>query len=125
MVNEKIIGDKIRSNVWVYKPNNPYSAIEYVAVWDTGSSRTLISEKVVKELQLDLTGEKIKIGNIQSQFLETGIYYCAIFLSDKIKPFGVESPLIPVSRTDCDVIIGLDIIMLGEFKIAGDVFTYK
>jgi len=45
--------EKILSKVWI---SNGDSIKEYVCIWDTGSMETIVSDKVVSELNPEIKG---------------------------------------------------------------------
>lgn len=87
------------------------------ALWDTGATFSFVSPKVSKQLNLNTySKEKINCANGQS---ETNTYIVDIEL-----PCNVYIPTICVGEfvatDECDVIIGMDIISLGDFAISGN-----
>ena len=94
--------------------NQPYpTPKKYIAIWDTGATGSVISEKVVKELGLQPAG-----------FVP--IYHaggCGTFPWYKVNimlPNNVGFYEIKVTQaklTSADVLIGMDIISSGDFSI--------
>jgi predicted aspartyl protease len=87
--------------------------IEFVALWDTGATRSVISENVVKKLGLKPIGKRIVYhANGQST---VNSYDINIFLEDNIGFHALE--VTQGILSDMDVLIGMDIILNGDFAI--------
>ena len=94
------------------KDNSP-PLFEFEALWDTGATNSVISEKVIKECHLQPIG-------MTQVFHAGGISNCHIFLVNIFLPNNIAIPLINVTEgqlTDVDVLIGMDIITFGDFAI--------
>jgi len=97
----------------VVPPDVVQSAKEYSGIWDTGATNSVISQKVVDECELKPIGMVLVHGS-------TGSKYCETFLINIFLPNRVVIPSIRVTNaplTDCDVLIGMDIINQGDFAI--------
>jgi len=101
-----------------------YSA---TALWDTGATRTCISNKVVKDLELMPTG-KMDIHT------PAGIKSVNTYLLDIILPNNVPVKDCVVCDSDIgnqglDMLIGMDIISLGDFAVSNynkcTVFSFR
>ena len=95
------IGDSLPSNKWK-------------AVWDTGATKTCISQNVVDQLNL------VPIGKTKTS-TAGGIIECNTYCVDIILPNKVAANKIVVygvKLTDCDLLIGMDIISYGDFTIS-------
>ena len=83
------------------------------AVWDTGATATAISQTVAQNLKLKPTGvTKISTAG--------GIRMCNTYVIDIRLPQGVGILGLPVTEADIgmtDVLIGMDVIGLGDFTI--------
>jgi len=89
---------------------------EYEAIWDTGATHTVISKRVVDELNL-------KLHTKRKTFIADGsLEKCDVFLINLVLPNHVE--IIGVAAThlnigaSCDVLIGMDVIRYGDFAIS-------
>jgi hypothetical protein len=100
-----------------YDPNsgNPQPPWhEFRGIWDTGASHSVITSKVVKSVNIAQTGQAIV--NTANGKTSAGRYLVNIRLLN-----GVAFPGIQVTHgdlgDDVDVLIGMDIITLGDFSI--------
>ncbi len=86
---------------------------EYTAIWDTGATKTAISQRVVTDCALQPTG----MCKVQTAAGEktTCTYFVSLYL-----PNMVYIPQIRVSQVDlvgADVLIGMDVICAGDFAV--------
>ena len=86
-------------------------------LWDTGATHSCLDKKIIEKLKL----EPIGIG-IQSKtaggIVDTYSYYVDINLSNKIPLYYRNISGFPISdRLGVDLLIGMDIIRQGDFKI--------
>jgi len=91
---------------------------EYVCIWDTGATNTVVTKKVVNDLGLIPTG-KVKVqsvgqGALVNEF-EVDTYVVNIFLPNKVGIIGVRVSEGTIGSVD--VLIGMDIIAMGDFAI--------
>jgi predicted aspartyl protease len=86
---------------------------EYKAIWDTGATRTAITNKVATECGLKPTGMcKVKTASGET---DTCTYFVSLYL-----PNMVCIPQIRVTEAilfDADVLIGMDVIANGDFAV--------
>lgn len=91
-----------------------YQNIKWLAVWDTGTTNTCISPKVVERLKMRPSGREGKV--TANGIIRTPMYYATIQLPNNVIIGGI-----PVSCADlgdyCDVLIGMDVITQGDFSI--------
>lgn len=99
--------------------------MQYNGLWDTGATGSMITEKIVKELGL-IPVRQIETHHAQGTSINN-LYYVNIAL-----PNGIVIPNVPVADgklIDTDVLIGMDIISLGDFSITnrngGTVFSFQ
>ena len=89
---------------------------KYTAIWDTGATNTVISPRIVKDLQLkpiDVT--KVYVVDSEEPKI-VDVYFVDIGLPNK-----VHIPQLRVTCSavkNCDVLIGMDIIQHGDFNIS-------
>lgn len=87
---------------------------KWIGVWDTGASKSSISQRVVDELGL------ISVGNIVIS-TSNGIVTVDAYYVDFTLPNDETVKYVLVSCADLgdevDVLIGMDIISLGDFSI--------
>ncbi len=86
------------------------------AIWDTGATSSMISASVAKKLNLCVTG-KTRVSGVH------GIEDTAVYYADLIFGNGFVIPHVRMSEAadngGFDILIGMDIIGLGEFYISG------
>ena len=108
--------------------NEPGKALEsYVAVggegsmmavnalWDTGSTESLISEKIVKMIEPILKNKSKYV--TRDVVIECKTYAVSLSLSDEITFRDVLMKKADLSDKNVDIIIGMDIISRGDFEI--------
>lgn len=92
------------------------SVIEFRGIWDTGASRTAISPRVVRQLGLAYTGMRVCQGPNGRFNANT----CLVSMVFRVPGNQVWVPELTVSEAhlgDFDVLIGMDIIGLGDFAV--------
>ena len=107
-------------------PNYVKKKDNYVAIWDTGATNTVISEKLAKELNLTPGGTVTvsTAGGIR----EANKYILGLQLPNnlEIQNIMVTGGLL---NTDTDFLIGMDIITLGDFAVTNvngkTVFSFR
>lgn len=94
-------------------------------MWDTGSQFTFLSPRIIKALQLKPTG-RMGLSGINGES-EADVYTVHVVLPSDDAVINVEA--LSSDYSDYDVIIGMDIIMLGEFHFDKvddhNVFTFN
>lgn len=111
--------NKILTNVYLFKTSD--EIIKYIALWDTGATETLISKKVINELKLNEAG-KVEISTINGNQIVKR-YYTGLIIEGHSKSINI-APASFTSRTECDVIIGMDIINYGTFLLDKGKFSF-
>ena len=91
---------------------------QYLAIWDTGATGTVITPNVVTGLGLKPTGKVTvqgvgQAGTPAQHLCDT--YLVNIYLPNNVVIVGVRAS--ENSLADCDVLIGMDIIGHGDFAI--------
>lgn len=88
------------------------------ALWDTGSSESVISSKLVRKLSLHPIGSALLNGTSLS--CKTKIYEIILLFAEKqrIALQVTESP--QISNSGIDLLIGLDVISMCDFAISTD-----
>ena len=108
--------------------NEPGKALEsYVAVggegsmmavnalWDTGSTESLISEKIVKMIEPILKNKSKYV--TRDVVIECETYAVSLSLSDEITFRDVLMKKADLFDKNIDIVIGMDIISRGDFEI--------
>jgi hypothetical protein len=87
--------------------------IEYLGLWDTGATNSVISKKVVAECGLKPTGMILVHSATESKMSET--FLVSVFLPNRV---AFPSVKVTVGQLiDCDILIGMDIIGQGDFAV--------
>lgn len=97
----------------------------YVSLWDTGATNSVINQRVVDDLGLKPIGVTQVHGVGGAMITET--YMVSIEL-----PNSIRLPAIKVTKGDLgtlDVLIGMDIITLGDFSVtnkdSNTIFSFR
>lgn len=98
--------------------DNNSQLIPIKALWDTGSSESVISSNLVKKLSLQSIGSALLNGTNLSY--QTNIYEIILFLEKKQRIIlqVTESP--QISSSGIDLLIGLDVIGMCDFAISAN-----
>ena len=94
---------------------NPFMNRAYNAIWDTGATRTAISERIAKELNFPIVSKQYI--NTANGMIQVPLHCITIGLPDRkiIPEILVVSCILPSS---IDALIGMDIITRGDFSIS-------
>ncbi len=120
---------QIKTQVFIKSPLDETKISEnIIALWDTGATGTVISSNIVKELGLITTG-KITSNGVNGP-ASVNTYIIDVILPNKV---CIESVTVSESAHfgghGFDVLIGMDIISLGDFAITNEkgitVFSYQ
>jgi len=100
--------------------------IEADAIWDTGAELSLISPEIVTNLRLIPSG-KATISTPTDKKVPTNVYVVNIHLPNNAIVNKVK--VIGGTLSDCDILIGMDIITLGDFAVTNfngqTTFTFR
>ena len=103
-----------------------YNFKKYKAIWDTGATGSVITEKVVKELDLKPTG--MVMVSTASDERPANTYIVNIWLPHKVV-FGELKVTEGKLPGETEVLIGMDIISSGDFAVTNyndkTVFTFR
>lgn len=94
---------------------NPPTIKKYIAIWDTGATGTVITKKVANELGIQPTGitEVQHAGGIS----QSNTYLINVTLPNEVTIQGVKVTE-GVLAEGAPVLIGMDIIGLGDFAVS-------
>ena len=98
---------------------NPYQDNEFMkfkALWDTGAMGSVISPKLVESLELMPTGKVLLRGIHDEEVVNT--YIIEIVLPNNVVIRGLSASESKLTEST-DVLIGMDIIGMGDFAICG------
>ena len=98
------------------KTDKEHSFKEFRALWDTGATNSVITQKVVDLLNLIPTGKAHVLAVHNIEIVDT-------YIIDIVLPNKVYFPNVTVSfgkllGSDIDIIIGMDIISAGDFALS-------
>ena len=85
------------------------------ALWDTGASKSVITTKLVKSLNLTPAGTTEVHHGDGSSVRER--YIVNLFLPNQVCIAGVLATEFPASHENFSVLVGMDVICLGDFSI--------
>lgn len=85
------------------------------ALWDTGATSSCISQKVINTMGLIATGQ-MNVLTPQGS-MQVGTYLVDIFLPNKVLIKDVSVCGSNIDNQNLDMLIGMDIISLGDFAI--------
>ena len=99
---------------------------EYLGIWDTGATNSVITEKVVNECGLKPIGVA-KVSHVG------GESHCDVFLINMVLPNNIGISALRVTQGkitgNVDVLIGMDIMTLGDFVLSNfygkTVFSFR
>ncbi len=103
------------------------NAKKYKAIWDTGATSTVITQKVVNDLGLKQVSVA-QLTTASGKKDDAPVYLVAIFLPNLV--YRPELMVVQASVTgDAEVLIGMDIIGRGDFAVSNKdgktVFTFR
>lgn len=103
--------------------NNP--GRDWVSLWDTGATCSVITHDVVEKL--DLKPVSMSVVSTPQGSYNAYVYYIDLFL-----PNGVRFPKLQVLEgqpSGCDILIGMDVIGKGDFAVSSHndqtTFSYR
>jgi hypothetical protein len=109
----------------IYVSMQGENPLEFVAVWDTGATNSVITVDVVKRLNLCSEGSTVINGVTGSQVVDS-------YLVTFTLPNNFSKDIFATSCTEaigCDVLVGMDIISMVDFAItsgaSGTTFSFK
>lgn len=126
----------LKSEAYIGKPYDPanpppqlspqsHAAIKYDAIWDTGATNCVISNKVISDCGLQPIS--MAICHTANGQIITPVYLASIFLPNMVA-FG-SIRFTQGTIKDADILIGMDIICSGDFAVTNlnrkTTFTYR
>ena len=102
-------------------------SIQVVALWDTGATTTCVSQQVVKDLSLIVTGKAIM--TTPSNQTERNKYLVDIILPNNFKVSDHVVIDSDIDNQNIGMLVGMDIISLGDFAVSSfnnqTTFTFR
>ncbi len=109
------LSNVLKNNVGIGVPDDkPLKKLDWLAIWDTGATGTVITQKVVQKLNL-------KPIAVRSVATPQGTYDAYCYYVDLYLPNHVSFPKLLVMEgqpAGCDVLIGMDVIGRGDFAVS-------
>jgi hypothetical protein len=127
LANQLVSPVKIRPAFRPPKSTETPSPHQYNAIWDTGATGTVISQKVVDECDL----RPIAIANVVSIHgtERRPVFLISVSLPNKVIFYSVPAIGGEKFTGDVDVVIGMDIIRQGDFAVTNNenqtVFSFR
>lgn len=126
LINEVMITKAISPTMSKILKIDDYNFKKYNAIWDTGATGSVITEKVAKELDLKPTGMALVSTASGENFANT--YIVNIWLPNKVV-FGELKVIEGKIQGENEVLIGMDVISSGDFAVTNydgkTVFTFR
>ena len=91
---------------------------EFIAIWDTGAMRTVITEKVVQAIKCTQIGVTYMVG-VGGDPIRAGVYDIDLRLPNRATLNKIKVASLP-KLEGCDILIGMDVINLGDFAVTHD-----
>ena len=112
--HSKRIERVLPSQIGIASSGQPSPFKDYTAIWDTGATASVITDKIVTELGLQPIGlTQVKHAHGQAQ---AEVYLVNIRLPNKVAFAGVKVTKGILANTDA--LIGMDIITQGDFSVS-------
>lgn len=115
LVNDVLVSDKILHPSEKKIDLKDIKSSSYKALWDTGATNSVITQKVIDELNLKPIG-MTKVHTASHEDVDAEVYMTSIFLPNK-----VCMPNVRVTKGNIkghDMLIGMDIINQGDFAVS-------
>lgn len=124
------IANVLPTEVSVFQPipgQNP-KVEKFKAIWDTGATKSVITHDVVERLGLIGSG-KSNLHGVTGKKENAVTYLVTLILPNKVSVEGVRVVEVPQITSDFDLLIGMDIITLGDFSVTNvsgnTVFSFR
>ncbi len=124
------IANVLPTEVSVFQPipgQNP-KVEKFTAIWDTGATKSVITHDVVERLGLIASG-KTNLHGVAGSIENADAYLVTFILPNKLEVNGVRVVKVPQIAGKADILIGMDIITLGDFSVTNvsgkTVFSFR
>lgn len=123
------LANVLQTEVEVFQPiPGQQKAEKFVAIWDTGATSSVITPDVVKKLGLIASG-KTNLHGVAGSQNNANTYFVSFILPNKVRVDGVRVAEVSQIAGKADMLIGMDIITLGDFSITNisgkTVFSFR
>ena len=114
----------------IYKPTDklPQTAKKYNAIWDTGATNSVITEKIVQDLNLNHSGFS-EVMTADGKIRERPFYYVSMFLPNNVTVELIRATSAPNIGPYADILVGMDIVSIGDLAISNyqgkTVFSFR
>lgn len=107
--------DVVVTDAWITAPTGEH-VLKVKAIWDTGSTHTLITDRVVNFLRLKPTGksEVVSLGGVSLE----STYVVNLNLAENLHIDLLRTIGCKALGRDLDVLIGMDVIRRGDFILS-------
>jgi len=100
--------------VGIEEPLVTKAKADFRTIWDTGATNTVISHKVVEFLKLKPIS-KVRMAGVNG-VSEANVYLINLYLPNKVRIKSLN--VAEAKLSNCDVLIGMDIILLGDMAVS-------
>ena len=100
--------------VFVESATNPEKQIEANALWDTGASSSLIRPEIAAKLNLKPISKTL-MATPSDKAVPSNVYLINLYLPSKARIIKIQA--LEGIPNNCDMLIGMDVIVLGDFAI--------
>jgi predicted aspartyl protease len=105
---------------------NSNDNVEIKALWDTGASCSLIRPEIAAKLNLKIMSKTL-MSTPSDKDVPTNVYLINIYLPNGAKVVDVRA--LEGTPNGCDMLIGMDVISLGDFAITNNnqktIFSFR
>jgi len=111
------LSSRLTNEAYIFKTSSDVgkSGFKATALWDTGAMRSAITPAVAKSLGL-IPFDRVRVNGINNTSI-ADVVYISIGLPNLVMVKEVDVMVCNLVR-DIDLLIGMDIILLGDFSIS-------
>ena len=100
--------------VFIESTTNPDNQVEANALWDTGASSSLIRPEIAVKLNLKPISKTL-MATPSDKAVPSNVYLINVYLPNKARIIKIQA--LEGSPNSCDMLIGMDVIVLGDFAV--------
>jgi predicted aspartyl protease len=120
------ISSILNNDVYLESAIDPKEKLRANALWDTGASGSLIRPEIATKLNLRSIG-KVLISTPSGTDVPSNVYYVNLHLPNKVVISEIR--VVEGIPNNCDMLIGMDVICLGDFAVTNyngkTVFSFR